>query len=67
MVRRAAKIAGRSKLIAEANPSQLLVYVNPLFYLVNNYYSGVLQKRITKRGLQWKPMRPGRRQLVEES
>jgi hypothetical protein len=64
MVRRAAKIAGRSKLIAEANPSQLLA---PLLYLVNNYCSGVLQKRITKRGLQWKPMRPRRRQLLEES
>jgi len=66
-VRRAAKIAARSKLIAEANPSQLLLYVNPLFYLVNNYCSGVLQKRITKRGLPWKPMRPRWSQLLEGS
>jgi len=27
----------------------------------------VLQKRITKRGLQWKPMRPRWRQLLEGS
>jgi len=66
-VRLAAKIAVRSKLIAEANPSQLLLYVNPLFYLVNNYCSGVLQKRITNRRLQWKPMRPRWSQLLEGS
>jgi len=35
--------------------------------LVNNYCSGVLQKRITKRGLPWKPMRPRWSQLLEGS
>jgi hypothetical protein len=35
--------------------------------LVNNYCSGVLQKRITEQGLQWKPMRPRLRQLLEKS